>query len=194
RPIEKSYSDEPNQEEEMMVLDESQHDDNVNTEIVDHSSSKRQKVDEDKSEETVISTKKNKDKNSAKKSTLENFCGQKNRWEILQIINTDTPGEFRMWVLIGCATHAIRLTIPKKFYINYKLQNFPDEIEKIVNGKASISKVSRTLPGTHERHNLFEVIMPEPIYQQNQKLLLNVFNDPLVEGVYETRIASLDRA
>ncbi|CAG8479600.1 11654_t:CDS:2 [Racocetra fulgida] len=194
RPIEKSCSDEPAQEEELMVIDEPQHDGDDDTEIVDNPSSKRQKVDEDKNQKTVVTTKKKKDKNSAKKSTLENFCGQKNRWEILQISNTDTPGEFRMWVLIGQAIHAIRLAVPKKVYINYKLQNLPDEIEKIVNDKGSISRVSRTLPGTHERYNLFEVIMPEPIYWQNQKLLLNIFNDPLVEGVYETRITSLDRA
>ncbi|RIB08013.1 hypothetical protein C2G38_2112181 [Gigaspora rosea] len=194
RSFGKSYPDELNQEEELMVVDEPQYENCDYIEIDDHPSSKRQRVDDDKNKETVTSTKKKKDKNSVKKSTLENFCGQKNRWEILQIIETDIPGEFRMWVLIGGATHAIRLNVPKKVYINYRLQNLPTEMEEIVNGKGSISRVNRTLPGTHGRYNLFEVIMPESIYRQNQKLLLNLFNDPLVEGVYETRITSLDRA
>ncbi|CAG8498932.1 2908_t:CDS:10 [Diversispora eburnea] len=132
--------------------------------------------------------------NNIDKISLEKFFNKEVIWEILQIDETKTPGDFIMWVLIGRALQSIRLIVPRRFFINYKSKTLPKEINEMTGIKGNVAKVNRTLPRSQERFNLFEVNMLESTYKENKYFLDNIFNDPLTEGVYETQVSLLDRA
>ncbi|CAG8525808.1 6532_t:CDS:10 [Diversispora eburnea] len=122
------------------------------------------------------------------------FINKESVWEIIQIIETDTPGKFIMWILVGREIQIIHLNVSRRFYINYKLDTFPTKIKDMIKSNGSITKVNRILPESHKQFNLFEVTMQESTYQENSVILQDIFNDPLIEGVYENQINLLDRA
>ncbi|RHZ75402.1 hypothetical protein Glove_214g16 [Diversispora epigaea] len=122
------------------------------------------------------------------------FINKENVWEIIQIIETDTPGKFIMWILVGREIQIIHLNVSRRFYINYKLDTLPIKIKDMIKSNESVTKVNRVLPRSHEQFNLFEVNMLESTYKENSVILQDIFNDPFTEGVYENQINLLDRA
>ncbi|CEP06775.1 hypothetical protein [Parasitella parasitica] len=113
-------------------------------------------------------------------------------WEVLQIVETDIPGEYRMWIMVQDQMFNIRLTVPRTFYINSK-QPSP-QVLQLENPSCSVTKCTRTLPRSHPVHNLYQMLMPETTYQNESKKFTNIFNDPSTEGVYETQVPLLARA
>ncbi|KAI8635918.1 hypothetical protein BD408DRAFT_448821 [Parasitella parasitica] len=113
-------------------------------------------------------------------------------WEVLQIVETDIPGEYRMWMMVQDQMFNIRLTVPRTFYINSK-QPSPEIIQQ-ENPSCNMTKCTRTLPRSHPVHNLYQMLMPETTYQNEIKKFTNIFNDPSTEGVYETQVPLLARA
>ena len=41
-------------------------------------------------------------------------------FQVIQIAETGTPGLFKLWALVGSDLHAIRLNVPRIFYVNQK--------------------------------------------------------------------------
>lgn len=41
-------------------------------------------------------------------------------WQIVQIAETDRPGTFRLWALIGPDLHSLKVVVPRVFYVNQK--------------------------------------------------------------------------
>jgi DNA polymerase epsilon subunit 1 len=39
---------------------------------------------------------------------------------IFQLIETGHPGQFKLWALIGSDLHAMKLNVPRMFYVNQK--------------------------------------------------------------------------
>ena len=39
---------------------------------------------------------------------------------LLQIMETSHPGQFKLWALIGSDLHAMKLNVPRTFYVNQK--------------------------------------------------------------------------
>ncbi|CEI95841.1 Putative DNA polymerase [Rhizopus microsporus] len=113
-------------------------------------------------------------------------------WEIIQIAETDIPGEFKMWVMVQGQLYNIRLTIPRTFYLNCKEGN--PEVVKEQNPACELVKSSRTLPRSHPSLNLFQVTMPENIYQAEVNKFSNIFNHPSTDAVYETQVPLIVRA
>ncbi|CEG74721.1 Putative DNA polymerase [Rhizopus microsporus] len=113
-------------------------------------------------------------------------------WEIIQIAETDIPGEFKMWVMVQDQLYNIRLTIPRTFYLNCKEGN--PEVVKEQNPACELVKSSRTLPRSHPSLNLFQVTMPENIYQAEVNKFSNIFNHPSTDAVYETQVPLIVRA
>jgi DNA polymerase epsilon subunit 1 len=113
-------------------------------------------------------------------------------WEVLQIAETDIPGEYRMWVMVQGQMFNIRLTVPRVFYLNCK----QEEPEAIIsqNLDCHMAKCSRTLPRSHPALNLYQMSMPETMFQNEIKKFSSIFNDPSTEGVYETQVPLLIRA
>jgi DNA polymerase epsilon subunit 1 len=112
------------------------------------------------------------------------------KWEVLQVAETDTPGVFKMWTLIGQQLYSLTLNVPRIFYINSICAN-----TKMTNSNAyNVSKVFRHLPRSHQSYNLYEFSMTESVYRQNSKPLSSLFCHPDVVGVYELNVSLLFRA
>ncbi|GAA5795942.1 hypothetical protein HPULCUR_001307 [Helicostylum pulchrum] len=113
-------------------------------------------------------------------------------WEVLQVVETDIPGEYRLWVLVQDQMFNIRLTVPRTFYLN----SSDKEPMSVVNQNPSchMIKCSRVLPRSHPCANLYQMVMPETTYQEELKKFSNIFNHPTTEGVYETQVPLAVRA
>ena len=106
-------------------------------------------------------------------------------WQLLQLRETETPGEVRAFVLIDKKIHSLKVLVPRTVYLNLKRDELPDvsvsgvEVEKLTN---------YTLPNGHPSVHLFKLTMPESVYVGEAKKLSVLFNHPSVEGVYEKQV------
>ncbi|KAF9586291.1 DNA polymerase epsilon catalytic subunit [Lunasporangiospora selenospora] len=110
-------------------------------------------------------------------------------WQIIQIVETDIPGEFRLWILIDKALHSVRLSVPRVFYVNSRVEDANNETRLFPK-----QKLVRTLPRAHPCLHLYQFTMSESLYQRESKNLSSLFSHPDVEGVYETQLPLLYRA
>ncbi|KAF2814826.1 DUF1744-domain-containing protein [Mytilinidion resinicola] len=106
-------------------------------------------------------------------------------WQLIQLRDTDTPGEVRAFVLIDKKIHILRVIVPRQIYLNLRGDDLPDvsidgcSVEKVLN---------HTLPNGHPSVHLFKLLMPEQVYVNESKKLSVLFNHPSVEGVYEKQV------
>ncbi|EDQ91191.1 uncharacterized protein MONBRDRAFT_15015, partial [Monosiga brevicollis MX1] len=107
-----------------------------------------------------------------------------NHWQIIQIANTSTPGIFKLWCLVDGGLHAMRLNVPRRFYVNMHEE---DPTKKHI-------KVSRQLPRSHPCKFLYQFEMTETQYLRDQKRLASQLSHSDVEGVYELQMPLLWRA
>eukprot|EP00742_Colponemidia_sp_Colp-10_P004977 GILJ01005318.1.p1 GENE.GILJ01005318.1~~GILJ01005318.1.p1 ORF type:complete len:1434 (+),score=252.77 GILJ01005318.1:629-4303(+) len=109
-----------------------------------------------------------------------------NPWQVVQITETATPGQFRMWIMVAGTEQlqSVVLNVPRVFYVNA----YSDDLVRI--GK----KVNKILPRGKPVFNLFEVVMSERSYIDSQKHLTSVLSTPDIEGVYEANVPLLFRA
>ncbi|KAG0248938.1 DNA polymerase epsilon catalytic subunit [Mortierella polycephala] len=110
-------------------------------------------------------------------------------WQIIQIVETDIPGEFRLWILIDMTLHSVRLSVPRIFYVNSRVEDANHETRLFPK-----QKLVRTLPRAHPCLHLYQFTMSENLYQKESKNLSSFFSHPDVEGVYETQLPLLYRA
>ncbi|KAG9322756.1 hypothetical protein KVV02_007016 [Mortierella alpina] len=110
-------------------------------------------------------------------------------WQLIQIVATDIPGEFRLWILIDKTLHSIRLSVPRIFYVNSRVEDANHETRLFPK-----QKLVRTLPRAHPCLHLYQFTMPESLYRKESKNLSSFFSHPDVEGVYETQLPLLYRA
>ncbi|XP_078523382.1 DNA polymerase epsilon catalytic subunit A isoform X2 [Lissotriton helveticus] len=107
-------------------------------------------------------------------------------WQIVQIGETNMPGLFRLWAVIGSDLHCIKLSIPRVFYVN---QRIPKSEESTV-----YRKVNRILPRSNLTYNLYEYSVPEDMYQEHINEINADLSAPDIEGVYETQVPLLMRS
>ncbi|KAF2481504.1 hypothetical protein BDY17DRAFT_301453 [Neohortaea acidophila] len=106
-------------------------------------------------------------------------------WQILQLRETETPGEVRAFVLIDKKIHQLKVIVPRQVFLNLREPAAP---EIAIDGM-SIEKVTNfTLPNGHSSSNLFKMTMPEQVYVKEAEQLSMLFNHEGVEGVYETQV------
>ncbi|KAI9677772.1 MAG: DNA polymerase epsilon catalytic subunit [Trizodia sp. TS-e1964] len=105
-------------------------------------------------------------------------------WQVLQLRESDIPGEVRAFVLIDKTIQTIKVKVPRQLYLNLKSPDIP-EVE--ITG-CSVEKVNHTLPNGHPSVHLFKLSMPEEAYVNNTNTLTTLFNHPSVEGVYEQEL------
>ena len=145
--------------------------------------SKRQKLDESDQGGVVIRT-------GVNRGTIGGFLRRTQRtlldtpWQIIQIMETGTPGLFRLWALVGSDLHCIKLTVPRIFYVNQKP---PKENEDQAEDRLW-RKVQKTLPRSHPAYNLYEYKVPETVYRERETDLVADLSTPDVEGIYETQV------
>jgi len=106
-------------------------------------------------------------------------------WQLLQLRETETPGEVRAFVLIDKKIHTLKVIVPRQIYLNLRGDDLPDvsiddcRVEKVIN---------HSLPNGHPSVHLFKLQMPEQIYSSEAKKLSVLFNHPSVEGIYEKQV------
>ena len=113
-----------------------------------------------------------------------------NTWHVLQLRDTDMPGEVRAFILIGKKIHSLTVKVPRQVFLNLKYNELPD-VE--VPG-CSVEKVNHTLPNGHPSVHLFKLSMPEDTFVHESDKVSELCNHPSVEGVYERQVPLSVRA
>jgi len=106
-------------------------------------------------------------------------------WQILQLRETETPGEVRAFVLIDKKVHQLKVVVPRQVFLNLKEDDLPNIS---VDGVAAEKVVNWTLPNGHPSTHLFKLTMSEKVYVQETEKLTMLFNHPSIEGVYERNV------
>ncbi|TKA51329.1 hypothetical protein B0A55_13634, partial [Friedmanniomyces simplex] len=106
-------------------------------------------------------------------------------WQILQLRETETPGEVRAFVLIDRKVHQLKVLVPRQVFLNLKEEDLPD-VE--VPGVKAEKVVNWTLPNGHPSTHLFKLTMSEQVYVNEAEKLRILFEHPSVEGVYEKEV------
>ncbi|KAA0716868.1 DNA polymerase epsilon catalytic subunit A [Triplophysa tibetana] len=105
-------------------------------------------------------------------------------WQI--IAETNHPGLYKLWAVIGSDLHCMKLNIPRVFYVN---QRVPKQDEA-----ATCKKVNRILPRSSVAYFLYQYTVPEDMYQEHINEINAELSAPDIEGVYETQVPLLFRA
>lgn len=125
-------------------------------------------------------------------TAMSNFMRQQARsiidshWQIIQFAETDDPGTFKVWAVVGSDLHALKVNVPRIFYVNC-------HTAKEGTG-ATWRKVSRTLPRSHTVLSLYEYSVPEKIFIDHSSELATDLSSPDIEGIYESQVPSFMRA
>ncbi|XP_064424312.1 DNA polymerase epsilon catalytic subunit A [Latimeria chalumnae] len=107
-------------------------------------------------------------------------------WQLVQIAETNQPGLFKLWAVIGSDLHSIKLNIPRVFHVNQRIPKLEES--------TAYRKVNRILPRSNVVYNLYEYSVPEDMYQEHINEINADLSAPDIEGVYETQIPLLFRA
>lgn len=109
-----------------------------------------------------------------------------NRWDVVQLRPTRTPGRFIMWISNDGTLTPIPLRVPREFYLHHRTSpkggRFNTELY-------TVEKVVRHLPRDTPCVNLYKVSVKEDIYIQGREHFIDLTNDPNVDGVYETQVS-----
>lgn len=110
-----------------------------------------------------------------------------NPWQIIQIVEMKTPGEFKLWALVGNELHNVKLIVPRVFYANLMKAKAEDT-------HTLWKKCNRVLPRARTVYNLYRFSVPEEVYIEHGRQIFIDLSDPNVEGVYETQVTLMFRA
>ena len=113
-----------------------------------------------------------------------------NKWQILHLQESDSPGIIRAFVLIDQRVQALKIKVPRQVFLNLKGKDLPD----VEIAGCDVEKVNHTLPNGHPSVHLFKLTMPEEVYVNEAEKLSSLFNHPSVEGVYEKQVPLTVRA
>lgn len=111
-------------------------------------------------------------------------------WQILQLREGDGPGEVRAFVLLGQKIHTMNIKVPRVMYLNLKADDLPN----VDIPDCQVEKVNHTLPNGHPSVHLFQLTMPEEVYQHESDNVSALCEHPSVEGVYERQLPLYIRA
>ncbi|KAK5173171.1 DNA polymerase epsilon catalytic subunit [Saxophila tyrrhenica] len=106
-------------------------------------------------------------------------------WQVLQLRETDTPGQVQAFVLIDKKIHQLKVVVPRQVFLNLKENELPDVT---VDGVSAEKVINYTLPNGHPSTHLFKLTMSEQVYVKETEKLSMLFNHSSVEGVYEKQV------
>lgn len=105
-------------------------------------------------------------------------------WDIVQIAPAARAGEYRLWMAIGSQLQAVKLRIPRHFYINLRREPRPGMFQE----GYVVEKTSKTLArGTLCRH-FYRITVAEDVFIEEEAHFNSLLNHPDVEGVYEMHV------
>ncbi|KAF8880545.1 hypothetical protein BD779DRAFT_1548821 [Infundibulicybe gibba] len=99
-----------------------------------------------------------------------------NRWDIIQIRPSKTPGRFILWLSVDSELIS--------FYIHFRTPK--DNVFQ--KNYYSYSKVTRNLPRDLPCSNLYKIVVREDVYNDIQEHFIDLTNDPNVDGVFEQQV------
>eukprot|EP00731_Ephydatia_muelleri_P013509 Em0007g819a len=103
------------------------------------------------------------------------------------LVDTETPGVFTLWALVGVDLYRLKLVVPRLFYVNCRSS-------KELQGEGTAwRKVSKVLPRSAPVLNLSEYTVSEEIFQEHAGELATQLSAPDIVGVYETQVPLLFR-
>jgi DNA polymerase epsilon subunit 1 len=97
---------------------------------------------------------------------------------VVQVVETDEPGVMRVWALVAGDLHCMKVQCYRQFFVNMRV---PD-------ASGSRRRVFRSLPRARPCLNLYEFVLTEREYLDNQRQFSSYFAHPDVEGVYERQV------
>ncbi|KAJ3105734.1 DNA polymerase epsilon catalytic subunit, partial [Phlyctochytrium bullatum] len=110
---------------------------------------------------------------------------------IVQVLESEVPGEVMFWVYVTGSLHSIRLEMKRIFYINCR----KDCSMFITNTNGlKVSNSTKKLPRGQKSAHLYEVEASETYFRAEEEELRNSLAHYDIEGVYETRIPLSYRA
>lgn len=112
-------------------------------------------------------------------------------WHVIQIAETDIPGELTIWALVGSQLISCNLRVPRIIYVNSYEKATPQIPQDSI---IQIEHSSRQLPNSHLIHNLYRMEMPESYYKSHHPDFSAMSNHPDIEGVYESKMTLLFRS
>lgn len=78
-------------------------------------------------------------------------------------METNDPGVFRVWALVGKELHSIKLNVPRIFYVNKRTPRAEEEVPGVCR------KAHRQLPRSRPTLRLYEYTVPERDFQQERE-------------------------
>ncbi|ETS61130.1 hypothetical protein PaG_05080 [Moesziomyces aphidis] len=106
-------------------------------------------------------------------------------WDVVQICPSSRPGEYRMWISIDQHLQALKLKVPRQFYVNFK-SNPGNEV--FLPGVYEAERLVKTLPRDAPCRHLYRITVDEDVYQEQEAHFSNLIHHPNVEGVYEKQL------
>lgn len=106
-------------------------------------------------------------------------------WQVIQLQETESPGEVRAFVLIDKKIHQLKVVVPRQVFLNLKENDLPNVS---IDGVKAEKIVNHTLPNGHPSTHLFKLTMSEQVYVKETEKLSMLFNHSSVEGVYEKHL------
>ncbi|KAJ2559538.1 DNA polymerase epsilon catalytic subunit [Coemansia sp. RSA 1933] len=113
-------------------------------------------------------------------------------WNIVQWVETDTPGELKAWVFLGGQLHAVTVSVPRVLYVASSVAR-----QEIAGSRFFTEAKAMVLPRTSytpQTMHLYRSVMTEAEYIAHQSSWSSFFAHPSIGGVYETEVTPLDRA
>jgi DNA polymerase epsilon subunit 1 len=105
-------------------------------------------------------------------------------WDVVQITPASRAGEYRMWISIAGHLQAVKLRIPRQFYLNLRTAPKPGMFQE----GYLVEKTTKTLPrGTACKH-LYRVTVAEDVFREEEAHFSSLLNHPIVDGVYEKHL------
>ncbi|GMM29176.1 DNA polymerase epsilon catalytic subunit [Martiniozyma asiatica (nom. inval.)] len=117
-------------------------------------------------------------------------------WQVIQY-KEDKPGVLKVLVLIKNKVQTVRLTVPKKLYVDFKAEgNDEQNIERLSTiENCKVTKSGGKLPtGSNGEKGVYKLVMPETVFNEEMKKVGGVLTGTDIQGIYESKIASIDRA
>ncbi|WFD27179.1 DNA-directed DNA polymerase [Malassezia nana] len=105
-------------------------------------------------------------------------------WDIVQLAPTPRPGEYRLWVLVDRQLHALKLHVPRQFYVNFVQLPQPGILRDTYRAEA----VARVLPRGMPQKHLMHITVSEEEFRRDDAHFSALLNHPNVDGVYEMRV------
>lgn len=112
-------------------------------------------------------------------------------WEILEYkLDPLNPGAIKVFILCGKKVNSFLFHIPKEIYATFKVELS----RKKTIANCEIEESNAILPNGHDSSHLYKFTMPESVFNDEISKVDGLLNDSRILGLYETQIASIDRA